>query len=164
MGKETTASRNQYIHNYARTLAGQLHIKSRGFTDDFNVLAIAEKLYRGYSGRIHRDHIWKLDDAAVGRLACCGTGDFARSPRPGVTVEQIVAFRHEEERVETLIRKESRDFVETLACYSIIAAMADNIWSDVEMIREEDRRTDEEFDRATADYTHHGPFGPQLRC
>ena len=37
--------------------------------------------------------------------------------------------------------------------------MADNIWSDVEMIREEDRRTDEEFDRAMADYIHYGPKG-----
>ena len=71
MGKQTRQSRNEYIHNFARTAAGHVGVKAGRF-DCADAAAVAIELKnRGFMVRVYA-HLIDRDDELIGRLACCG--------------------------------------------------------------------------------------------
>ncbi len=168
MGKETWNSRSEYIHNFARTLAGRLHIKSEQFRDCFSpqqvVAYLVDKTLKVFAIRAHLEYHGHGTDEMLGRLACCGRGSESKAPRSGLTIDEVVeSHQLFHNWVSWNPKRDTKETQINMAILAIIAAMADNFYADAEMLREKERSEQEDLDRAMADYTHYGPNGPQLR-
>ncbi|MDB5189774.1 MAG: hypothetical protein JWN49_100 [Parcubacteria group bacterium] len=141
MGRQTDAQRQTYIHNFARTLMGQLGITAATYepcleatnihdTIDAKCRArIAYALIKaGFTMEIH--HVLEAQsDNVIGRLAMAAPGFL---PNNGgligtMTIESILNFAYTQSSFEFA----GRITVFRIAFGGIIAAMADNIYLDL---------------------------------
>ena len=130
-------ARQKYIHNFARTLFAQLHMSLDPFRYRTSPQAVATILCGS-----HHD-FWNMivaslntqHDEVIGRLAMAGrapNSNFAISPP--VSMEEVfiggsLLLKAENSNGENLVRK--------LAMAAVVAAMADNIWEEIQKARRE---------------------------
>ncbi len=133
-GKSVALRRSEYIHNYARTLAGQKYWKATdpAFRHCQSAQDVARALmtHRGgvsfpYFLYEIAGHALQLDAATQGKMFACIPA--ARDDNVHLmTVSQHDNSERPETGAEALCR---------LAGYSIIIAMSNNFWSDLQKAR-----------------------------
>jgi hypothetical protein len=139
-GQDLTIRHIAYIHNFARTFAQQKYWSARRpeFQGCQSALQIVEVLMAWQS--IHpkyrwdiQQHVRGLKDPAIGKLAACGQGhDPSSTGRPsGVLLEEVGRYDFEPFN----LGYSGSHLMLHLATYAIIAAMADNFWSDLRKLR-----------------------------
>jgi hypothetical protein len=145
MGRKVReADRQGYIHNYARTLLGQIkdQIPVRTLVHYDSAIGVANHMY-------HEPSIWrvvlgKLDeekDETLGRLACAGLP----GKSPGNIADTFDTIRLHQVSNSALfspkvpkwfnIKKRGRELVLYLAAQAVFAAMADNIYADMKKVK-----------------------------
>lgn len=147
MGKATRNSRNEYIHNFARTCQGQLGIRSSSFYDYEEAESLAMDLHRrGILIRVS-SHLENQDrgDDFYGRLACCGVGS-ARRPGSRMTIDLLGKINTDQDHWLSFFEdQDGFAAVRALAAYAVVAAMVDNILADNQKASEEDLYIDTEL-------------------
>lgn len=123
------SNRQKYIHDFARTTMGQLGIRSLNFRKEDSVGHVARKLGREYwlTTMVHLQQ--RHSDTTHGNLAACGLGEdacyLAEPKTEGVKMCEVVG-------VDWLNAKYSgRLIMVRTASAALLAAMADNIWADL---------------------------------
>lgn len=143
MGKE--AKRQQYIHNYARTLQGRLTKELKRYTLHYHsftsAIHIADDLYHQPVRDVILFHVAKESDEVLGGLACAGVGTTSQShfAQPGlVTLHQVTNSTMFSGWPKWLdVKHPGRDIVLHLAACAVCAAMADNLWVDFQKAKQE---------------------------
>lgn len=121
-----------YIHNYARTLCGKMHLKARDMRYMTDAKSIARLLVTQHWSRIWTEvgrETWRTRN----NLACEGVGDTHDAPRDRVKMCEV----HITEWID--LRWNGLDFIHQLAATSVVAAIADNMWEECERQRAADR-------------------------
>lgn len=145
-GKSPRQRRNGYIHKYARTLAGQLHISAieaafwncQSAVDVVKVLMLYGKSITAFYILKIVGNMVSLSDSKLGELAACGVGvDPSNDPNSwgdmpgGITLAEVIKL----DLAPFDPTHAGRHNLVKLASYAIVAAMADNFWSDLQKRR-----------------------------
>ena len=142
-------NRNEYIHNVAHTVIGQIG----GVPYDYgNYYSSADEanypnvLWQRYGDKVFKV-VEKMGPAARGRIITCGVGS---------STNGCLAYH---EVNEGLINPgvAGDELLMLLASYGVVAAIVDIIREGVEHMRDEEQREDDELNRGMAAYMHRVP-------
>ncbi len=139
---ERHIKRRKYIHDYARTLMGRLGIKYESFSGEQNAVDVARLLLKRCGREVYA-FIDNENDEVQGALALCGVGreelaNHSSMPHwgePQVAMFQVYGGPHwldGEDHGEALILR--------MTSVAVIAAMADNIWTEIQKKKARDAR------------------------
>lgn len=124
--------RQRYVHNFAATLAGQIGMRWKELEKEFenkqSPIEIAQWLLKSkYAQEIYM-RLDNQSDELLGKLVVGGVGESDRSwPRNGVAMFEVYGGEH------WLSGKDDGESLALrIASVAVIAAMADNIWADLE--------------------------------
>lgn len=142
-------NRNEYIHNVAHTVIGQIggvpYDYGNGYSsaDEANYPNV---LWKTYGDKVFKA-IEKMGPAARGRIIACGVGSSANGS---------LAYH---EVNEGLINPGAAgdELLTLLASYVVVAAIVDIIRSGVQSLRDDEQREEDEFNLGMAAYIHGGP-------
>jgi len=123
MGPQTAEERQKYLHNFARTLAGQLGLQTRPFVHYKSAAQIAQKILYDHNARVW-ERVNTLSDETIGKLACGGNN--------ASEVNRVSFQDVHEGRVWLQQDYPGLGIVRVVAVTSIIAAIADNFWTDIQ--------------------------------
>ena len=126
MGKRI--NRQKYIHDFARTVMGQLGIRSLDFRKENSAADIARTLAKEYWIDVGAYLTNRHSDSTCGKLASCGVdkGDrYIAERHNGVLLHEVVG-----ELIFSEYRMGCVILLQTAAA-ALLAAMADNIWADI---------------------------------
>lgn len=149
------ANRNEYIHNVASSVTGQIHLTYAGVQELYYFECEDEdfpsKIWGTYGGQI-MGILGKMGPAARGKIAACGLN----SDNSSGNVRWGEVNRGSGLDGGVL---NGNDALTLLASYVITAAMVDICRAQAQRMREDQQRQDDEFDRGMRDCLHGVPFG-----
>lgn len=134
-------SRKAYVHNVARTLAGQNKIESSSFSSCWpsRTRLIKELIRDGVDDVVMR-FVGTLSDAKKGEIACCGISlsSFLLAHNNNGSSDNIVQvslFDAAQGDMSLRVTESGDSLVSSIAMLAIIAAIADNIMADITKAR-----------------------------
>jgi len=113
-------------------------------TDDTD---FPQRLWDQYGSKV-MDVLRKMGPSARGRIAACGV-------HHGSSTGSLCHWEVNQGR-DINAAYSGDELLTLLASYVVIAAMVDILRADVQKMRDDERKVEEEFDRGMADYVHHG--------
>jgi len=141
----------KYLHNVASSIMGQVHVVYGGApsmdsyeTDDAD---FPQQLWASYGLKVV-GVLSKMGPSALGRIAACGVGPHSSSGN--LCHWDVNEGRNLNEAYD------GKGLLTFLAAYVVVAAMVDILRADVQKMRDDEWKAEEEFYRGMADYVHHG--------
>jgi hypothetical protein len=133
MGRKVRTNLQLYddVHNFARTMQGQLKIRPMHYEDCRRAEDAAQRIYDHNFGLV-RARIMGLSDETQGKLAAAG---FNEPPRPVDVPRGSIRIS-----LASVSKRwfgpgwpewSGAELLRQLACFAVIAAMADNVWYDL---------------------------------
>lgn len=146
----------QYIHNVASSIMGQLNVIYAGSvqmdTYASDETEFPQELWGQYGFKVV-GILSKMGPSALGRIAACGVGY-------GSTTGNLCHWEVNQGR-NLNAAYDGKDLLTYLAAYVVVAAMVDIIRADVRKTRELNGRKEDELDHAMKEYTHREPNSPR---
>jgi len=120
-----------FVHRYATTLAGQMGIKAHNYRQCKSAHLVIETLIRVRWSAIW-NHVENESDSTIAKLARSGLGNFSEIPKDRVKMADV--HRDDNGGVLPWMNLDWRgaDMVTQIATTAVVAAMAENIWEEIE--------------------------------
>jgi hypothetical protein len=144
----------QYIHNVAKTVMGQVGLDhfSIGYNVDYwsecDNVGYPQMLWDRVGSKV-MDVMRKMGPSARGRIAACGV-------HQGSSSGSLCHWNVNQGR-DLDAAYSGDELLSLLASYVVVAAIVDILTAQANEFAREMRKSDEQYERAVDDYTHRGP-------